>query len=521
MKLTSALRRLAAKVDNLFESKASLAANDAQFDAKQRKEFDITKTEEAKLSGGLGNVVRVPTSGGTGVSQAPAIAEPGTGEAMASEQPPAALQGGVASQPLEAASSADAWASADARKHLMDAVKAARALLSNRQPVRASTQQNYARKLVVLEQQRKVLQESDPQTHSRQILRILLGKYAGVPGSFFAMRRALHHQLEEQLVQALRSQDQLQKTWRDSLSEQQKSSLLGELSAAALELEKIAKSIAFISTLDRESCMAAYAKKHGNGSVKNQDISFAKTKSLVTILNRRMPDWQAAFRAANENSNSIYRAHALIQSLLGIRPVEFDPSPDPMAGGANQAPRRSGVTVSLLETGNVKVTIEGAKLGEHSGQDLRTMELAAHAIPPWFLAQLQQAAGVLKLTSKPQALRDHYERMSAKVFKGAAYGKAHRPLHVTPYCFRHSFATDLRESGWEVEELAAALGQQSSDTQKRYGHRKGGQRSKQPEIAVVRGSVQATHAIKPRSTSWKQIEKSVTRQKTAQRSRKK
>ena len=146
MKLTSALRRLAAKVDHLFDSNASLSANDAQFDAKQRNEFDITKTEDAKLSDGLGNVVRVPTSGGNGVSQAPAIDEPGTGEAMASEQPLAALQGGVASRPLEAASSADAGASAGVRMHLMEAVKAARVLLRMvfKTPVAVATESRYS-----------------------------------------------------------------------------------------------------------------------------------------------------------------------------------------------------------------------------------------------------------------------------------------------------------------------------------------------------------------------------------------
>lgn len=517
MSFRSALLRLATKVENFFGTSTSLAANDTPIAEPQRKVLDITKIEDAKLSDGLGNVVRVPTKGGNGVSQAPAIAEPGTGEVMASEQPQAALQGGVASRPEEAASSADAPASADARKHLMEAVRAARMLLSNRQPVRASTQQNYARKQALLEQQCEVLLASDPQTHSRQILRILLGKYAGTSGSFFAMRRALHYQLEEQLAQALQSQDKLQKSWRASLSEQHKSSLLTAMGAAALELKQIATFISFVSSLDRTSCEAAYVQKHGDGPLKDEGATFAKTKALVSILNRRMPDWPAAFRAANENSHSIYRAHALIQSLLGIRPAEFDPSPDPKAGDANQAPRRSGVTVSLLETGNVKVSIEGAKLGEHSGQNLRSLELAAHAIPPWLLAQLQQAAGVLTLTAKPQALRDHYNSISAKVFKGAVYGKARKPLHITPYCFRHRLATDLRESGWEVEELAAVLGQRSSDTQKHYGHRKGGRRSKRPVIAVVRGSVQATHAVKPPSTSWNQVEKSITRQKTARK----
>ena len=123
MSILSALRRLAAKVDNLLDSKASLAANDDQFDAKQRNGFDITKSINAGALDGLGNVVRVPTSGGNGVSQAPAIGEPFGGEAMASKQTDrSALQGGAASPPhLGAASSPSTYVGGDVRQRLIGA----------------------------------------------------------------------------------------------------------------------------------------------------------------------------------------------------------------------------------------------------------------------------------------------------------------------------------------------------------------------------------------------------------------
>jgi len=502
MKLTSALRRLAAKVDNLFNSNASLAAKDAQFDAKQRNEFDITKSKDAKLSDGLGNVVRVPTLGGNGVSQAPAIAAPGTGGVIASKQPRAALQGGEASPPdVRAASSPSTDVGGDVRQRLITAVQIARALTANHQRVRLSTKANYQRKQLILEKRWKELQASDATRSVAQMLPVLLGKYAASPSSFYAMRRSMHFSLEEQLIQAVKDQDKLQKAWSKSSSSEEQSSLLCAMKDAAQQLEDLSKSTEFILNLDLDQCRAAYALVAPNVPPSEGD-DFAKTKALVTILNRRLPNWQSAFRAENAKSSSAYRTHTLIQTLLGIRPAEFDPNPNPLIDAKEPSQARPGVLVTLLSTGNLKVTIEGAKFGKHSGQKVRSMEVMASAVPPWLVAELQQAGGSMHLTAKTQALRDHYERVSAKVFKGAKYGKPRRPLHATPYCFRHAVATDLRQTGWEVEELAIFLGQKSADTQKRYGLRKGGRRKAVPSVAVVRGSVQASSPVKLQKSKW-------------------
>ena len=97
---------LASKVGDLLSGETYSSTDDRQNAAGQRKDLDITKSQEAQLSEELGNVVRVPSTDGTGVSQAPAIAAPGTGGVIASKQPRAALQGGEASPPdVRAASS--------------------------------------------------------------------------------------------------------------------------------------------------------------------------------------------------------------------------------------------------------------------------------------------------------------------------------------------------------------------------------------------------------------------------------
>lgn len=503
MKPLNVLRGLATSIANLFDSKASLATNDEQFDAKQRNEFDITKSNAAGAADGLGNVVRVPTSGGNGVSQAPASEPPLKGGSDASEQRDAALQGGAASPPdTRAASSLTTNVGGDVRQRLKDAVVAARLLTANHTSVRLSTKANYERKQLLLQEQSEKLQASDPTLSTIQILPVLLGRYASSASSFYAMRRALHFSLEEQLVLAVKEQDKLQKAWGKSLSPEQRSRLLLAIESAAQQLEDLSKATDFIRSLDLERCRSAYALVQNAQPVDDGQDNFAQVKALVAILDRRKPGWQDAFRAANAQTQSPYRLHALIQSLTGIRPAEFDPIPNPLTDAKEPSQARPGVAVTLLGTGNVKVTIEGAKVGKNSGQKVRSMEITASAVPYWLVTELRQAGGSMHLTAKTQALRDHYERVSDKVFKGATYGKSKRLLHITPYCFRHAVATDLRQSGWKVEEIAAFLGQKSADTQKHYGRQKGGKRKAVPKVVVVRSSVQASDPVKPQKSKW-------------------
>lgn len=121
------------------------------------------------------------------------------------------------------------------------------------------------------------------------------------------------------------------------------------------------------------------------------------------------------------------------------------------------------------------------------------------ALPEWLFQELKDAGGSPVFTVTPQALRDHYERISKKVFAGMTYGKAKKPLHATPYCFRHALATELRTSGWSVDEIAAVLGQRSADTQSHYGLRKGRKRKPKAgnQLCIVAGSVRTTSLVQP------------------------
>lgn len=209
-------------IKSLFGTRASSEEKSSNLDL-HRNEFNITKLKDAGASDGLGNVVRVPTSGGNGVSQAPAIAAPGTGGVIASEQPLAALQGGEASPPdVGAASSPSTNIGGDVRRRLIAAVQVARALTANHQSVRLSTRENYKRKQLLLDKRWKEMDASDATRSVAQMLPVLLGKYASSPSSFYAMRRSMHFNLEEQLIEAVKDQDKLQKAWGKPLSPEQR-----------------------------------------------------------------------------------------------------------------------------------------------------------------------------------------------------------------------------------------------------------------------------------------------------------
>ena len=131
---------LASQVDDILPGDASYGADSRQIAAAQRKDLDITKSQEAELSEGLGNVVRVPTKGGTGVSQAPAIDAIRKDASMASEQPLVALQG----QPQGAVFASHNSDADGIRIHLMEAVRQAREVLRNCKPMQQSTADDYA-----------------------------------------------------------------------------------------------------------------------------------------------------------------------------------------------------------------------------------------------------------------------------------------------------------------------------------------------------------------------------------------
>ena len=516
-----ALPLLASQVDDILPGDVSYGADGRQIAAAQRKDLDITKTEEAQLSEELGNVVRVPPSGGTGVSQAPVLSVFRKDTERTSMQPPVALH----RQPEQAVSASPSGDADEVRRHLMEAVRQARDVLKDSMPLQQSTAADYARKTKHLSKKVQALAKDWPRSgadQSTQIMQVALGEYAATPNSFFAKRRALQHWVQLRLEKALKDQDALQKSWPKTQDAPGRLALLEQMHQATIQLNGLYKQYLDAGAFERMVCLeafSAYSTAQDVELASTKDAKALQTKALVALLNRRVPDWQEKFRAANEESTGRYRSHAVLQTLTGIRPTEFDPDknqPSCSEAGGSGKGAAPGVVAMLGDDNRIRVRVPGGKVGPHSGQTERFFELESTELPSWFVQELADAGGSKTFLVKTQALRDHYDRVSRQAFKGLTYGKGKRPLHATPYCFRHDFATDLRNDDWSAHEIAAALGHLSDDTQGHYGFRKGGTRKPKADRqhAVVKGTVTTTNPVAPKKRSWDSVSGQIQNQKS-------
>lgn len=511
MKLTAALRRLATTVENLFDSKASSAANDAQFDAKQGNDFDITKSKDGGASDGLGNVVRVPSNDGTGVSQAPAIAEPLVGEAMASKQTErSALQGGEALPPISvanASSSDEAWS---ARQRLIAAVLQARQALKPYGDIDSNTTKKYRRTCRGLIKEMKDLRACLPQppkqTEAERDLHIIcavLGGHAQRSNTFYLYRRSLQFWAHEHLKRCLRTQSRLQKRVQRKNKGDRDHLLPALMERSTTKLQMYLAYFEGIASLDKQACIEAHSLL--GKQVESEER--ASSKKLLKTLNHHVPTWQTDFLAMNAQSSSKYRSHTLIQALTGARPAEFDPDREASEKAKEfKGNGTAGIVVTWLAPGLIRVRIPGAKVTEDAGHVERVMELKLQGMHAWFEHELLAAGGKKRYTVRPQALRDHYERVSAQLYGQRCVGRQKVRLHVTPYCFRHALATSLRWEGWKAVDIAAALGHRSTETQKHYGFRKGG--ATRPKAVqdsnLLRGAVKTSQEVKVSAKSWGQ-----------------
>lgn len=479
------------------------------------------------------------------------------------DESPSALQRSEAAQPLGAAGpTPHGMRAADQESGTTDpdedeqagrqaffmAVQQARAILAKRDVRRsvrgddapsAKTVNDYRKKAALLVKAMKAIPvdasnvTDDREAHRAWLLSCALGEYAEKSNSYFAMRAAMQWKQYRLLKELLKRQNRWQKQQRENLqllASTQNADITPAHPEPALtaspdrRMQETARMrrwqtlllqtmsrIQKLEALTREDCLAARLGAARQEASANQESiqpppvvglpkshSHSSTKALLSRLNKHRPQWQSEFRIANEVPTK-YRSQALIQSLTGIRPTEFDPDktvPKVKARGAmnDVSP---GVVVTLTPNNTLLVRVPGGKVRQRAGQVERSFELQISAeIPEWFLDELREAGGSKRFFADPDALAKHYARVSKRMF---ADSPSRLKLHITPYVFRHAMATNLRESGWEVEEIAGFLGERSADTAKHYGLRKAG--SKKPKHGhshvVLHGSVQHSHDVKP------------------------
>lgn len=142
-----------------------------------------------------------------------------------------------------------------------------------------------------------------------------------------------------------------------------------------------------------------------------------------------------------------YRLAALTQAITGCRPDELV----------------AGVRLEI-QGDNLVATITGSKVTEKTGQPWRRLSWPIDSeseLVRDLAAEVQAGAGIVQI-------RD------AKAYSGAVRAAGarqwpRRKTTVTPYCFRHAAAADMKASRMSSAEISEALGHCSDVTKQYYG----------------------------------------------------
>lgn len=315
----------------------------------------------------------------------------------------------------------------------------------------AATIADYQKKCRFIEAELEAIDPGSPAPLFEVMLR-----YADRKQTFQALKSALRWQALEQMQTVLREQDRLQRAGHRG----------APWKRLVLQLNPILHRLKSIDALNREACLAWI------------DRPAKPSKSKRRMLHRLSEDWRQRFLDINATSET-YRHAGVLLVHCGLRPTEL----------------ASGVRVRYGPKG-VRVLIAGAKVRETAGQPWRTFLLDPNQLPAWFVQDLKHQRRMV-VQVDPDPLRAHLHRMSQAVLN-PRNRKRDQDLILSAYVFRHALVTDLREQGWETEQIAACIGESSAATLSYYGTRRhSGSRAVKPTVAMVPNSVRTPRAVRP------------------------
>lgn len=251
--------------------------------------------------------------------------------------------------------------------------------------------------------------------------------------SFYALRAALIWVTAEKCKEALRNRDRstyLSSDWHDAMA----------------QLETARKTFEFYppdpERQHRESGSLGItweSIKQEKQKLKWREKSHSKKQGLGTLV--KIPDWREKLFLA---ISPIHRNATAVALLTGARPADI----------------AKGVKIST-EGNNLKITIQGSKIGPQRGQPERILFVKIDNSIARHLAALADKEEI-SFTTNPKAL-------SAAVTKA---GKKAFPLlrqNVSPYTLRHALASDLKSSGTAPPAIAEILGHRTTESQSVYG----------------------------------------------------
>lgn len=193
--------------------------------------------------------------------------------------------------------------------------------------------------------------------------------------------------------------------------------------------------------------------------------SFSKKTGLGKLV--KIEQWQEKlFEKMSEKHKN-----ALAVSLLsGCRPAEIE----------------AGIVVKRDESGNLILTIKGAKLSEIRGQETRQLSISPdHFAAKHLLSQLENASE-LTVSSNAKCFSDATRQAGKRAFPRLKIG-------VSPYSIRHAVASELKASGVAADAVAMTLGHAATASQSAYGRAHHGT-SGAAALAIV--GVSASRAVR-------------------------
>lgn len=207
-------------------------------------------------------------------------------------------------------------------------------------------------------------------------------------------------------------------------------------------------------------------------AVKNKDVTPSdevkrSKRRVVTRIQKRFPDWRDL---AFEKVSKKWQLFTAVASVTGCRPEEIP--------GIRFYRDREDPTFLTFE-------IRGAKTGQGHGIRLRTFSIREHQSMAFdhlmamaSIAEVTAVSPPLKKSGKP------LENVNA-AFRNAINEAGKRFMRewknapsLSPYCFRHSFACDIKADGFSMKSLAIALGHATTKTQRMYGRTNDGFKGK-------------------------------------------
>ncbi len=293
----------------------------------------------------------------------------------------------------------------------------------------------------------------------RATVEAALAHYAHSSNSYYMMTSALGWTIIRQLADLLRGL----RAWQLVASDTPPTGAVTKV----LQLCEVAE---MLHTVTRANLMLKY------------DIRGVRARSKRHDLRYLVNDWQRLFIEESAKPPKFEWPIALL-ALTGLRPWELERGAELQRQGTH-----------------VVVKVQGAKVTADTGQPHREMMLRPDALPTGLLAAID-ANGPVVVKVNADALRRYLYQLSVRLQSQLMRKSARRRptrVIVSAYTFRHALADQLRDSGWDSDDIAQALGHCAAETQRQYGRRRRRRGGFTPSSSLSMVSASAPREIRHR-----------------------